>query len=1163
MTEKPHKLISFFREVWRRHVFQVAAPYCLGGWFLIEVFEVVLGAFEAPNWVLRAILIVFLLGLPIVIALAWIFDFTAAGLVRTSAAPKDQEQEQAVVPAPAMGLSLGGSERRQVTMLSCAFNFRTHQDTEDDPEFLRDAIMALEGVFKDIAARYNGHRLRSTAEGLTLVFGYPAARDDDTRRAVAAGLALLDSAQRLDENHDGIPDLAVHVGIHTGLVVIDESQKNPEGITIIGQVPRFVSWLQAIAPAGAVTISAQTRELVSRYYATESLGTQKQAQRGDAIELFKVTGSAVLVNPAHGQQQVGREQELAQLQARWQHAADGDGQFVLIKGEPGIGKSSLVRAFQQGVSDSAAAWVLPVYCSAYEQNTALYPMAQAMRGPVLGFAAGDNKDVKWRKLQTFVERHCRGFDLALPLLAKLLSSPLPNDIAALTGSPQLIRTQTLELLMHIIRQQAQSRPFLLIIEDLLWADPTTLEWVQMLIEEGPSHGVFLLLTARSSFSADWTRRSYVLGMDLLPLASRSAAELLRQSAGGIELPQVLIDHIVRETGGNPLYVHELTRAVLETDDWKHIPAGASFSDLSWMKIPPTLKDSLAARVDHLGPAKALLQLCSVLGREFDYAQLRAVSGTENEAALKQELNRIVQSELLFKRGSSSNPGFTFKHMLIQETAYNSLLLSKRKELHLRTARIIESEYPDIAQTRPAMLAWHFGEGGEADKAIALWTQAARMSLQSFANFEAITQAQKGLEIVAALPASAARVGLEIPLQSMLGMGLLATRGYAAPEVRQAFTRAQELCEQVGDAPQLFQVVVGLWMYYQISANYARALELSHSLVRIADSSAEPGKFLQSRYCLGYTLYFRAEFQDARKHLEDAMASEQEGVDYAAQSASGDDTRSHIRVWLAHLNWHLGQPGKALGYMDEALKLAKIEGHPFAIAFATFNAAWFHVIRRDAGSALPLARSAVEMATVNGYAFFKPLAELMLAWAEGRERKSRLAPTDVGVIEQLQAHSQDYSKAGARLGFSFHRFLIAEDMIALSQVDEAEVLLQSAWEHAEQTGEAFLAPEYYRLLGKLKLNRGAPIADSVASFRQAVATAQRCESAALHRRAAIDLARALGECDQVEEAIRVLDTALGLITEKDDSGDAWQAEQVLKALRKKPTRKTSEKTNEKN
>ncbi len=1158
MTEKPHKLANFFREVWRRHVLQVALPYSVIGWVLIEVAEVVLQAFEAPNWMMRAVLITFMVGLPIVIILAWIFDFTPSGLVRTSAIPPAEEIEQP--PAPAMALSLGNSERRQVTMLSCAFNFRSGQDPEEDPEFLRDAIMSLENVFKDIAARYNAHRLGSTAEGLTLVFGYPAARDDDARRAVAAGLALLEAAQKLDENHDGVPDLWVQLGVHTGLVVIDESQKSLTGITIIGQVPRFVSWLQAIAPAGAVTISAQTREVVNRFYATESLGMQQQAQLGGAIEVFKIAGSAMPATSADGRQQIGREQELAQLQARWQHAADGDGQFVLIKGEPGIGKSSLVRAFQQGVSDSAAAWVLQAFCSPYEQNTALYPMVQVLRGPVLGFTASDTKELKWQKLQAFVERYCGGFDLASPLLAKLLSLPLPHDVAALTGSPQHIRSRTLELLMHIIRQQAQSRPFLLIIEDLLWADPTTLEWVQMIIEEGPSHGVFLLLTSRPSFSAEWTRRSYVLVMDLLPLPSRAAAELLRQAAGGVELPQVLIDHIVRETGGNPLYVYELTRAVLETDDWQHIPPDASYSDLSWMKIPPTLKDSLASRVDHLGQAKALLQLCSVLGREFDYEQLRAVSGTKNEAALKKELNSIVQSELLFKRGSPSNPSFTFKHILIQETAYNSLLISKRKELHLRTAQIIESEYPDIAQTRPALLAWHFGEGGEAVKSIALWTLAARMSLQAFANFEAITQAQNGLAIVIGLPASAERIGQEIPLQSMLGSGLLATRGYAAPEVREAFTRAQVLCEQVGDAPQLFQVVVGLWMFYLISANHERALELSQTLVRIAEVSKEPGKLLQARYCLGYTLFYRGEYRDARSHLELAIEHEQDDVDYAAQSASGDDTRAHIRIVLAFLNWHLGFPRTAVQYMDDALKIARKSANPFGIAFATFSASWFNVTRHEAQTALPFARSAFEMANENGYSFFQTNARFMLTWAEGRASNDRLAPRDAQVVEDLLDCIERAQAHGARVGHSFLRFSIAQDMIYLSQFDAAEQLLESNWAEVENSGEWFVAPEYFRLKGLLCLKRDQDLTAAAGFFRKACERADRSESRALGLRAASNLAELLGQAGEPEAAIAVLNDAMQHIEEKDSSGEAKAAGKLLKALLKQKPRKAPEPDN---
>jgi len=1148
LTDKPHKLTSFFREVWRRHVLQVALPYCVGGWILIEVAELVLDAFESPRWILQSILIAFLVGLPIIIVLAWIFDFTPTGLVRTRSAKEDKAGGAAVAPAPAMAVSLGESERRQVTMLSGAFDFRAGQEDDEDPEFLRDAILALEGVFNDIATRYQGYRLRSTAEGLTLVFGYPNARDDDARRAVAAGLALLEAAQQLDENNDGIPDLAVQVGVHTGLVVIDESQKEQAAITIIGQVPRFVAWLQAIAPAGCVTISAQTRELVHRFHACESLGMHQSAQLNEPVEVFSIKPGNVPSPASENLQPVGRELELVQLQARWQHASDGDGQFVLIKGEPGIGKSSLVRAFVQGVSETASVWVLQVYCSPYEQNTSLYPVIQAVRGPVLGFEAGDSKAIKWKKLSSFTQQRCQDFELALPLLARLLSLPLPDDIAPLSGSPQHIRVQTLDLLIHIIRQQAERRPFLLIIEDLLWADPTTLEWVQMLVEEGPSHGVFLLLTARPQFSAEWTRRSWVLVMDLLPLASRAATDLLRQTAGDAELPLALVEYIVRETGGNPLYVHELTRAVLESGDWQHISVEDSDPDLSWMKIPATLKESLAARIDHLGPAKALLQLCSVLGREFDYEQLRAVSGTENEDALKRELNSIVQSELLFRRGNSSNPSYTFKHILIQETAYNSLLKSKRKELHLRAAHIIEKDYPEIAQTQPELLAWHFGEGGEPARAVAFWSQAARLSLQAFANLEAISQARDGLAVVSSLPASAERIAQEIPLQSMLGSGLLATRGYTAPEVREAFTRAHDLCEQAGDAPQLFQVVVGLWMYYQISANYQRALELSQTLARIADASGEPGKYLQAHYCRGYTLYYQAEYQSAREELELALQSEQEGIDYRAQSASGDDTRAHVRIVLAHLNWHLGHGRKAIALMDDALRLARAEGNPFGIAFVTFNAAWFHVMRHDTATALPLARAAVEMASANGYSFFRPLAEFMQAWSEGRERKASPLPLDEQTALQQQRFADQHQQTGAMLGISFQYFSIAADLVALGHSDQAEQKMVQAWTHVEQTGERFMAPEYHRLQGRICLLR-EQVEAALDCFRAARDGARKTGSLALERRAAVDLADALTSAGQADEALQVLQDSLSRIAEPDDSTDSRVAEQLLKKLKK--------------
>jgi predicted ATPase/class 3 adenylate cyclase len=1159
LTDKPHKLTRFFREVWRRHVLQVALPYCVAGWLLIEVSEVVLQAFQAPSWVMQAVLIAFLVFLPIVLILAWIFDFTPAGLVRTRAIADAPEAGAAVVPEPteipALAVSLGESGRRQVSMLACAFEFQSTPETEDDPEFLRDAILALEEVFKDVTSRYQGYRLLSSAQALTLVFGYPVAHDDDARRAVAAGLALLEAAQRLDENHDGIPDLSVHIGVHTGEVVIDESPRDHESITVIGQVPRLASWLQTLAPPGSVVISPQTRELVQRHFHSTSLGLHSPAQSTSAWQVFQVSGAAqgLLQNRPPGSdwrsdwQPLGREAELLQLQARWQHAMDGDGQFVLVKGEPGIGKSSLVNTFVQGILETATAWVLQVPCSPYEQKTALYPVIQAVRGPVLRFAPDDSREVKLQKLQAFVELRCQEFPDALPLLAKLLSLPLPAGHPPLTGSAQQVRSRTLGLLMHIIRQQAKVRPFLLIIEDLLWADPTTLEWIQLVVEEGPSHGLFMLLTARTGFSASWMRRSYVLCMDLLPLPSRAAAELLRQTAGDVELPAPLIEHIVRETGGNPLYLHELTRAVLESGQWQNLPAGASRLELGWLEIPPTLKDSLAARVDHLGPAKALLQLCSIMGREFDYEQLRLVSGTENEVALKKELDTIVQSELLLKRGDSANPKFSFKHILIQETAYNSLLKSTRRELHLRAAKVVSEHYPDIPLTRPAMLAWHFAEAGESLKAVSLWAQAARLSLQSFANFEAINQAQSGLEEVALMPPSAQRSGLEIQLQSMLGMGLLATRGYAAPEVREAFTRAHELCEQAGDAPQLFQVVVGLWMFYLISARLDRALELCHTLVRTADASGDAGQFLQARYCLGYTLYYQGEFEAAKSHLEAAVASERAGVDYAAQSASGDDTRAHCRIVLAHLNFHLGYSQQALRNMDEALRLAHEEDNPFGIAFATFSAAWFHVVRREPQTALPLARAAADMANENGYTFFQSIARFMLVWAEGRRSAGDIEVRDPQVVEQLMDSVEQARANGSRVGHSFLLFTVAEDMLALGDHAAAGKVLESTWSEIQSSGEGFFAVEYYRLKGLCLSRAQAESAAAESCLRQAVELAERSHSRALGLRAAYDYGDLLAARGESAEAHGLLQAALANIPEKVASGDIKRAEAQLKSL----------------
>ena len=1153
MSRKSQKLAEFFQEVWRRRVFQVAVPYLVGGWLLIEVSDVVLGAFDAPSWILQTILIVFLAALPVVVVLAWIFDFTPTGLIRTSDSPVDKESRIESKPEPepeqipALALSLGDAQRRQITMLSCAFDIQGLN--EDDPEFFRDSANHLEKIFSDTAERYQAHRMPGSADALTLVFGYPAAHDHDARRSVAAGLALLEAASRLDENHDGLPDLSVRIGIYTGLVVIDEPKEEGRDISIIGQVPRMADWLQSLAPAGNVVIGPRTKELASRFHASELLGHFKHEQTGNELDVYCVNTEDPPLKDKENLVQIGRDQELGGLLTRWDDAVDGEGQFVLVRGEPGIGKSSLIQAFQQTVTEKDKPWVLEADCSPYEQNTAMLPLVHAIRGSVLGFESNESNEHQLEKLKIFVAQHAKDDANALELLANLLSVPLPEDHQTLSDSPQQARDSTLHLLLEIIRREAKHRPVLLILEDLLWADPTTLEWIRMVVDEGPSKGVFLLMTARPAFEADWTDRSYVTVMNLTPLSGRSARTLIQQTAGEDSFPDELVEHIISETGGNPLYVHELTCAVMESDAWKdrsNNQDNRAFS-LRKMKIPATLLDSLAARVDHLGAAKALLQLCSVLGREFDYDQLRAVSGTQNETALNEELESLVKAELLFRRGKPNNPSYLFKHILIQETAYSSLLKSTRKELHLRTAQIMEKEYPSIGKQRPAFLAWHYGEAGDTAKSVALWTQASHQSLMAYANFEAIEQTHNGLDMLNSMPQTADRIAQEVSLQSILGMALLASRGYAAPEVQQVFTRAHELCEELGDVPELFRVVVGLWMFYHISADLDQAKELSQTLIRIADTTKNPAQMLQSRYCLGYTLFYLGEYEAARHHLEDAMQGEVADFDYAAQSASGDDTRSHVRIVLSHLCWHLGEPVLAVQYMDEAIEIAEKHGHPYGIAFATFSASWLHVVRRHTSLALKWAKPADELAEQKGFRFFQPLSRFMLSWAQGRESQSRPLPGSDSVVEQLQECIADARANGSSAGHSFLFFVMAQDMIDLGRHEEAQQVLEQIWKDISKTGEGFFAPEYFRLMGQLsqKIDQGDE--QAIGYFHEALECARKNESIALELRAANDLSMALINQDKFDEAHRLLHGIYQRFSERDNSVDFQRAEKILKKL----------------
>lgn len=1157
MAESSKKLTNFLREVWRRRVLQVAIPYSIGGWLLVQIAEVVLDAFEAPAWIMQGLLVLLLLGFPIAVVLAWIFDISPNHeVVRTK--PLDQADEDAdpgePEPAPALSLGMGDSERRQVTMLSCIFEMAHGDDPEVDPEYMRDSITLLESVSRDLAERYSAYALPSSAEQLTLVFGYPQASEDDARRAVTAGMALINEISGIPEltAADEKPGFYARIGVSTGLVIVDESHADERDVKIIGQAPRMATWLQGLASPATVVIGPHTQKLVASHFQLELEGNHIQPQFGGDIAVYRVRSSLAIDNSlTEGQVLTGRDDEMRLLADRWKNVRDGSGQFVILQGEPGIGKSSLLSAFVQHVLEDGEVTLIPCQCSPYERHNPLIPVIETLQGSILKYTEQDDNDSRLQKLLDFVQQQDVNAEEAVPILASLLCLETGPDFSPPSGSAQIIRMQTLELLLDLISAAAARKPVLLVLEDLHWADPSTLEMIQMMVDRGPAPGLFILFTARPEFQEDWTKRSSVLVQELLPLARRDARELISAIDGAEDLPKVLVDRIIEETDGNPLFIQELTLAVLESDAWHEALAADKPEQMTWLEIPATLQDSLAARIDNLGEAKALLQLCSVLGRQVVYDLLRAVSGTENETALKQELARIVGAELLYQRGILKNLTFTFKHILIQETAYNSLLKSKRKELHGRTAAILEQEIADLSQRQPALLAYHYTEAGDLDKAIPNWTAASGQSLASFALKEAIEQARSGIQLLGDVPESPQRAALEVPLQTTLGMALLSTYGYADPRVRKVFTRALNLCEQIGDAPQLFKVAVGLWMYYLISGQLDEAFDLSQRLLRIAETTDDPAQHLQARYCVSSVLYYKADFLAAKSHIELAMEEEVADCDYAEQSASGDDTRLHVRIILAMVNWHLGLPQTAAANLKEANEIARKAKHPWGVTFAAFNSSWFHQMNGNVEETLRFSKQALQIAGEKGFGFWLPLANFMQAWAENRKPGSVDKLLNAEGVEKMKSSLDQYRGIGSGAGVTYLSFKLAEDYIRLGMHDEALIELESGWETLQSAGEDFFESEYHRLQGQISLAQNPENTGiAIKHFRQSLSTAQKKESKALELRTAVDLAEVLMLQEKFEEASTLLTGIHHRFDETDNSVDLVRTSKLLKKLKKK-------------
>jgi len=737
----------------------------------------------------------------------------------------------------------------------------------------------------------------------------------------------------------------------------------------------------------------------------------------------------------------------------------------------------------------------------------------------------------------------------VPLFASLLSLPIPDRYPTLNLTPQRQKQKTMEALLVWLLKEAENQPVLRIVEDLHWVDPSTLEYLSLLVEQVPTARIFTLLTFRSDFSPPWTGRAHLTQITLNRLNQKQVEVMVEKMTGGKALPAEVLQQIVARTDGVPLFVEELTKMVLESGLLREQEGYYELTgSLPPLAIPTTLQDSLMARLDRLGTVKEVAQLGATLGREFTYELLHAVSPLD-EATLQRELDKLVEAELIYQRGLPPQTRYFFKHALIQEAAYQSLLKSKRQQYHQKIAQILEEQFAETVETQPELLAHHYTEAGLMGQAIPYWQKAGQIARQRSANVEAISHLTKGLGLLKTLEDTHERNQQELDLQTTLGPALMSTKGYASTEVEKIYTRALEICQQIGKTPQLFPVLRGLWEFYEVQGKLPTAHVLGEQLLSLAQSLQDPPLLLVAHDVLADTLLWLGEFASARAHSEQGIAL------YNLQQHrtlaflyGGYDPGVACLCWAAWTLWYLGFPDQALQRSHEALTLAQELSQPHSLAFALAWTGALHNFRREGQVAQERAELAMTLSREQDFAFYLAMGTILRGWALVERGQGEEG------IAQMRQGIAGHRATGAELVQSYFLTLLAEGYGKVGQIEVGLTVLAEALSVVNRIGERFYGAEIYRLKGEIVLMQAVevglkptPTEEAETCFRQAVDIARQQSAKSLELRAVMSLSRLLQKQRKQEEARQILAEIYGWFTEGFDTTDLKEAKALLEEL----------------
>jgi class 3 adenylate cyclase/predicted ATPase len=1031
------------------------------------------------------------------------------------------------------------AERRQLTLMFVDLVGSTALSRQVDPEDLRAIITNYQNVVAGAVTRFDGNVAKYMGDGVLCYFGWPRAHEDDPERAVRAGLDILHGLTIVKGPQQA--DLAARIGIATGLVVVGDliGEGTAQEEAVVGEAPNLAARLQSLAEPGQIVVSETTRKLLGGAFDLADLGQQTIKGIAGTVSIFRVVGEratesrfeAHVTGPLRSM--VGRDHELNLILERWRQTKSGEGQLLLLNGEAGIGKSRIVRAAIDKTAEEPHHRI-SYQCSPYHSDSAFYPVIQQ-----LTFAAGiqgsDGNEQRLDKLEALLT----GGDVRL--IAALLGLDVDKRFGPLELTPQQQRARTLQALTDELIALSRDSPVQFIIEDGHWIDASTLELLDLCVDRITSERVFILITARPEFDHAFGGYPNVSKLALNRLARDQVAAIVSSITGDKPLPDELMNDIAERTDGVPLFVEELTKAVLETGDLRETETAYEFAGpASRLAVPVSLADSLMARLDRDRQAKEVAQIAACIGRQFDYALLEHIIRKD----LVQALDRLCEAELLFRRGRPPDASYTFKHALVQDAAYESLLKNRRQQIHADVAGALRKRFPEIAETQPEVLAHHLTESGLLEEAIAYWHRAGEHAVKRSAFAEATAHFTKGLELVRSLPEGTNRDKIELSMQLALGPVIMTTKGWAASDVEQTFLRARELARRVGEPAQLFTVTWNLWHLHQALGKVWLGRDLIEELLELARGQSDSELMLQAHHAAWTTLFHLADFPACRDHAEQGRSL------YDAEAH-----RAHKFIYGGHdpgvcacnhgacALWLLGYPDQAVERAREGQTLSAELAHPLSRIATLVFASFLHQFRREPQATKDLAEATIALCTEQDMApHFRETGVAMRGWSIAT----------LGQVEDGMASIRKAIDALAALRMvvrrSYFLTLLADTYASVGQFDEGLAAVREALELIERTGEQRWEAEVYRLNGTLLGSRSTDDREeSEACFKKAIEIARRQNSRSLELRAATSLARIWAEEDKRTEAYDLLAPVYGWFMEGFDTPDLIEAKALLDEL----------------